>query len=400
MPLYRYRAVDAEGRAVTGTMDEASARRVTAVLEEKGLQVSAVGPAGTAAEFPALRPRLSWEDIEFLNSQLVALSRGGLPLAPALAAIGKELHRGPLRSLIDDLRGALESGAPLSEALERHRGQVPPVYIAAVRAGELTGNLPAILELCAGYTAQMVQMKLRLREAMTYPAVVLVLIGVVLFLLMNYVVPEFTAMFESFGAMLPWFTSFVLGTCEFARANYGWMAAAVCGVAVLVFFAGRSPQGRYFADWLRLRVWGAGHAFNAASMARFCRSLGILLTGKVPADTGIELAAATCGNAVLEAAALDAAGAVRNGSRLAQAFETTGYFTGLFCWLVQTSEDRGDTDRVLLDLAKTYEESFARHSRIMMSVLTPAVLFVLGAIVLSVILALYLPIFSIVRTIS
>lgn len=400
MPLYRYTAVDAAGQPVTGTMEEASARRVTEVLEEKGLQVSAVEPAGTVGAYPSLRAKLTWEDIEFLNAQLMALARGGLPLAPALAAIGKELRRGPLKSVIEDVRGALESGATLSDALERHRGPVPPVYIAAVRAGEQTGNLPAILELCAGYTAQMVALKSRLRESMTYPAVVLVTIAGVLFLLINHVVPEYAAMFENLHAALPWLTLVIIGTSEYVRANYGWIAAGICAVAIALIFAGRSPQGRYVADWFRLNLWGAGHAFNAASMARFCRSLGILLSGKVPADTSIELASATCGNAVLEAAALDAVDAVRSGSRLAQAFETTGYFTGLLCWLVQVSEDRGDTDRAFLDLAKTYEESFARYSRVMMSVLTPAILFVLAGIVLAVVLAMYMPMFTLFRSLT
>ena len=110
MPHYRYKAVDTAGQAVTGTMDEASARRVTAVLEEKGLQVSSVEAVGTCGMFPFRRARLSWEDVEFLNSQLIALTRSGLPLAPALEAIGKELRRGSLKTVVDDLQATLNSG--------------------------------------------------------------------------------------------------------------------------------------------------------------------------------------------------------------------------------------------------------------------------------------------------
>ncbi len=400
MPHYRYKAVDTAGQAVTGTMDEASARRVTAVLEEKGLQVSSVEAVGTGGMFPFRRARLSWEDVEFLNSQLIALTRSGLPLAPALEAIGKELRRGSLKTVVDDLQATLNSGSSLTEALERHRGAVPPVYIAAVRAGEETGNLPAILELCAGYTSQMVALKTRLREAMTYPAVVLILMGMMLVYLLNYTIPQFAEVFKDFGANLPAITMFWIGISEFVRQKFGFVVMTLCGAIVLIALAGRTHQGRYASHWLRLKIWGVGQAFNAASMARFCRSLGVLLSGKAPVDSSIELASATCGNAVLEAAALDAMESVRSGTRLALAFEMTGYFSGLFCWLIQVSEDRGDTHQAFLDLAKTYDERFSRYSHAMMSILGPIILFVMALIVVSVILSLYLPIFSLADAIS
>lgn len=400
MPLYRYKAVDANGHAVNGTMDEASARRVAAVLEEKGLQVSSVEPAEAPRAIPFRRERVSWEDVEFLNTQLIALTRSGLPLAPALEAIGRELRRGSLKSLVDDLHSALQAGRSLGEALDRHRGSVPPVYAAAIRAGEETGNLPAVLELCAGYTAQMVALRSRLREAMTYPIVVLIMMVLMLTYLLNYTIPQFADVFKDFGARLPALTMFWLRMSEITRANYGIIFAGICGAVAALIVAGRTEQGRYLGDWLRLKTWGVGHAFNSVSMARFCRSMGILLSGKAPMDSSIELASATCGNAVLESAARDAADSVRNGMKASQAFEATGYFSGLFCWLLQVSEERGDAEHAFLDLAKSYDETFTRVSRVMVSVLTPAILCVMALIVMSVILALYLPIFSLADAIS
>ncbi|NUM56290.1 MAG: type II secretion system F family protein [Candidatus Hydrogenedentes bacterium] len=400
MPLYRYKAVDANGQASNGTMDEASARRVTAILEEQGLQVSSVEPAEPAREFLFRGGRVSWEDVEFLNTQLIALTRSGLPLAPALEAIGKELRRGALKNVVDDLHSALQSGKSLSDSLERHRGAVPPVYIAAIRAGEETGNLPAILQLCAGYTAQMVALRSRLREAMTYPVVALVMMAMMMTYLLTYTIPQFADVFRDFGAKLPALTMFWLNTSEFIRLNFGAVLASVCVVIVAVSFAARTEQGRYVGDWLRLKVWGIGHAFNSVSMARFCRSMGILLSSKAPMDTSIALASATCGNTVLEAAARDAADSVRNGMRLSQAFESTGYFSGLFCWLLQVSEERGDMDQAFLDLAKSYDETFSRVSGVMLSVLTPAILCAMALIVVSVILSLYLPIFTLANVMS
>lgn len=400
MPLFRYRAVDAKGDAVNGTMDEASARRVSAILEEKGLQVSSIEPVQPVRAIPLLKKKLSWEDVEFLNGQLIGLSRSGLPIAPALEVIGRELRRGPLKRVVSELHGALNSGASLHEALERQRAVVPPVYIAAIRAGEETGNLPAILELCAGYSAQMVKIKSHLREAMTYPIVVLVLMALMLLYLMTNTIPQFSEVFKDFGARLPTITLFWLSVSDVVRNRFGVVIAMACAVLLSITLFKKTQHGRHFSDWLKLKTWGIGHAFNAASMARFCQSMGVLLSGKVPVDTAIELSAATCGNAILEKAALDARDSVVKGTRLALSFEVTGYFSGLFCWLIEVSESRGDLHNAFLDLAGTYDETFRRYSRGMISVLTPAILFAMAVVVVSVILAMYLPIFSLADAIS
>ncbi|MCC6793518.1 MAG: type II secretion system F family protein [Candidatus Hydrogenedentes bacterium] len=399
MPLFRYRAVDAKGEAVTGTMDEASARRVTAILEEKGLQVSSVEIAASQRAY-TFKHRLSWADIEFLNAQLIALTRSGLPISPALDVLGRELRSGKLKRVVEDLRSALDSGSSLHEALERHRGAVPPVYIAAIRAGEETGNLPAILDLCAGFSARMVGIRSRLTEALTYPIVVFVLMGFLLVYLLNNTIPQFASVFLDFGAKLPAFTQFWIAVSEVVRNNFGVLAAVICASIVLFTLACRTRQGRYAVDWLKLKTWGLGHGFNAASMARFCRSMGVLLTGKVPVDTALELASATCGNSVLEEAALDARDSVIKGTRLALAFEVTGHFSRLFCWLIEVSETRGDTHAAMLELADNYDETFARYSRGMITMIAPAILFLMAVVVVSVILGMYLPIFSLADAIS
>ena len=393
MPLFRYRAVDTKGEAVNGTMDEASARRVTAILEVKGLQVSSVEAAATQGTYSFNR-RLSWVDVEFLNAQLIALTRSGLPISPALDVLGRELRSGKLKRVVEDLRRALDSGSSLHEALERHRGVVPPVYIAAIRAGEETGNLPAILDLCAGFSARMVGIRSRLTEALTYPIVVFILMGFLLVYLLNNTIPQFAMVFRDFGAKLPAFTLFWISVSDVVRNNLGVLVALICAAIVLVIVVSRTRQGRYALDWFKLKTWGVGHAFNAASMARFCRSMGVLLTGKVPVDTALELASATCGNSVLEEAALDARDSVIKGTRLALAFEVTGHFSRLFCWLIEVSETRGDTHTAMLELADNYDETFARYSRGMLSMIAPVILFLMAVVVVSVILGMYLPVFS------
>jgi len=392
MPVYRYRAVDAEGALSTGTMDEASARRVTAILEEKGLQVTSVEEVPVTSTHR--KTRLSWEEVEFLNSQLLALSKSGLPIAEAFEAIGKEIGSGSLARVMAQVRGALQQGQTLHEALQRHVGAVPPVYIAAVRAGEETGNLPAVLENFAGYATQMVALKARALEAMTYPLVVLVVTFGVITLLLGRIIPYFSDVFSSFGAQLPWITQFWLGVSEIFREQFGVVMFVLCGLIVIGLLLSRSKPGRYALDWLKLHTWGVRDSFTSASMARFCRSMSVLLAGRASMDTSIELSAATCGNSVLDAAAKDAANSVRQGTRLALAFEMTGHYSSLFCWLVDVSEKRGDVQTAMHELAKNYEDAFQRSSRAMISFLAPALLIIMGLIVLSVVFALYAPVFS------
>ncbi|MCK5556840.1 MAG: type II secretion system F family protein, partial [Candidatus Hydrogenedentes bacterium] len=191
MPLFKYGGVDKDGKAVEGTMEEASAVRVTTILRERGLQVSAVDEVGKGPGFLRVKSRLTWDDLDLFNRQLLAITKSGLPLAPSLKALAEDIKSRRLKPVLEDIRSQIESGSTLEEAISRHPESFSPVYTSIIRAGERTGNLSGVLSHLSTYSARMVEMKNSIQEALAYPLVVLVAAcGVVGFLLVK-VVPVF-----------------------------------------------------------------------------------------------------------------------------------------------------------------------------------------------------------------
>jgi type II secretory pathway component PulF len=394
MPLFRYSAVDEHGNAVTGTMEEVSARRVAAILHEQGFQVGNVEEVRPVTAFPRLKARLTWGDVQLLNDHLLAIMRSGLPLAPALESIAFHMQRPKLRNLLDDIRGKLENGQTLDEAFHAHAGAFPPVYLAAIRAGERSGNLQAVLEHFASHAAHMVELKSRTQEMLAYPITVAIVSALTLFILLTRVLPEFEEFSTSFGTQLPAFTRLWIDAGRFFQSRYleTFIGIAICAVAIR--FMLQRPTIRYRLDWLKLRTFGIGNVVRTGTMARFTRTLAVLLAGKATLPDSLRLAAAAAGNSVIEQAALRALDSVEAGNPLAPSFRSAGEFSNMFCWLVGVAENRGDLGDAMRELAVSYEQSFQQRGRMLIGIVSPLIIVLLAVLIVGIIVATYLPIFS------
>ena len=405
MPLFEYRAVDLEGRAVEGTMDEPSARRVTEMLQERGLQVNSVKEVGRRPGLlQRLRPHLNWEDIDLLNEQLAAITRSGLPIAPSLKALGQDISNRRLKPVLEDIHLQLESGSSLDAAFSRHPASFPPIYRSMLRAGERTGNLSGVLSHLCAYSARMLEVKNGVQEAVAYPILVLMATCAVLGFLMVKVVPTFAEIFQEFGSKLPPLTQQVVDISSFfgrhGLAFLVWTGAGLIVLALGFKSLRRMESGGHAMDWLKLHIPVFGRLFRAASMARFSQSLGLLLASNVPMMESMDLAAAAAGNAVLREAVRDAARRIKGGDSMSAAFESTGKFGHSFCWMIATAEERGEVDGALLNLADSFERSMGRTQRFILTFIGPAAIILLGFIVATMVIALYLPIFTLGDAIS
>ncbi|MFO7973595.1 MAG: type II secretion system F family protein [Candidatus Hydrogenedentota bacterium] len=404
MPLYKYRAVDEQGHATTGTMEESSARQVTAVLHERGLQVSSVELAQKRWALPRLGRSLSWEEVNLFNEQLLAIARSNLPLVESLRALAEDIDSPRLRPVFKSLQRKLEEGATLEEALVGLEKKLPSTYVSAVRAGERTGNLPGVLAMLSEESSRMVSLKNNLRAALAYPVLVVLASLVVLGFLLRYVVPEFAAIFEDFGAQLPWLTRVILDISRFVGRNWIYLLAAFGILAALVLAwwrgYGRTRARSTFMDRLRLLCGPFGRLYYAVSMSRFLRNLAMLEASEVPLMESLDLSAAASGNAVLVGAARHAAAEVAQGERLSAAFEDTGFFDHTLCWLLATAEERGDVIETVRHMSNMYARNSERLGNAMVTAITPMVLLFLGVTVGAIILAMYLPIFSLADVLS
>ena len=399
MPLFEYRAVDIDGQAVDGTMDELSARHVAEMLRERGLQVNSVKAVSRRPGLlQRLRPHLNWDDIDLLNEQLMAITRSGLPIAPSLKALGQDISNRRLKPVLEDIHLQLESGSSLDAAFSRHPESFPPIYRSMLRAGERTGNLSGVLSHLCAYSARMVEVKNGVQEAIAYPILVIMATCAVLGFLMVKVVPTFAEIFQEFGAVLPALTQLVVDISsvfvEHGPAFLVWTGAAMIVLALGFKWLRRIESGGYTLDWIKLHIPLFGKLFRAASMARFSQSLGLLLASNVPVMESMDLAGAAAGNAVLREAVRHAARKIEGGDSMSSAFESTGGFSHSFCWMLATAEDRGEVDGALLNLADSFERSIGRTQRFILTFIGPALIILLGFIVGMLVIALYLPIFT------
>ncbi len=403
MTLYKYRAVDSEGAPVEDTMEAASAHQATRRLQERGLTVNSIEELH-APGLMRVSHRLTWEELELFTQQLLAITRSELPLAPSLRSLAEDLRNPRLRPVLDNMHRDLERGASLEEAIEKNHQAFPRLFVSAVRAGEATGNLPAVLQLLASYASRMSGLKQTFQVAMAYPLMVAVLALLVMGYMLQKVVPTFAEIFQDFGAQLPAPTMFWIGISELTR--YHWpemvMAVAAIGIAFGVARAWlrRKEGGRAWLDSLRLHTPGLGHIHYQASLARFSHTLGLLLSARAPVLESLELAGAASGSPHLQRAVDESTVQVAGGEKIADALSATGFFPYDFCWLLLMGESRGKPEESLESLATTYERKAQTHERLIGSLAGPAFIVILALIVLSIVVSLYLPIFTLGDAIS
>ena len=397
MPRYRYRVTTPDGRADEGTTEAGSAQDLVRTLRERGFEVTSVDEVGRLG-IPQRKKRLTWEDLALFNDQLLAIVKGGLPLAPSLAALAQDLGNKRLRRIIEEVGHDLERGLTLEEAISKHPESFTPVYVSILRAGERTGNLSGVLSLLSAYSGRMVEIKNLAQEAMAYPVVVLAVTCLVVGFLLLRVVPVFEEVYWEFGRGLPAPTQLTINLARDLHNNGLAVAVVACASVTLLMVmrrrALRSRRGRYVLDRLKLRVPGFSRVFKGVSMARFSRSLGLLLGGHVPVAESLDLAAAASGNAVIDEAIQKATQAVARGNALADALAATGVFDHSFCWLLATGESRGEPENALLSLAEAYEREVNRHQRLLATTMGPVVIFAVGLAVGFIVVSLYLPLFS------
>lgn len=396
MPAFRYEAIDSEGKANAGIAEGESAHAVAAQLREKGWQVSSIEEARKPRGFSRVRRPLTAEDLDLLNEQLLALTESGLALSPALAALAKDVENKRLRPVIEELQGHLEAGASLEEALSKLPGTFPAVYTSLVRAGERSGNLPAVLHQLCTYSRRGLETRYAMQEAVVYPVLVLGLLTVFLGVYSELVAPQFSALYADHFRQLPALTRgcLAIGNALHAVAIDALFAAAGVLLALALFSAltRRLESCAFARDWCKLRIPFLGPIYAAVSLERFTRTLGMLLTSRAESAESLALAAEAAGNAVLARAGKTAARLVEGGDKFAGALAVTGYFGNSFSWLLRQGEENGFLDKTLLQLAEASDREALRRSKLVLVLAGPVMVILAGILVGVVVIGMFLPI--------
>ncbi len=408
MAQYRYRGINDENRPVEGLVEAASALEAVSVLRRREIRPTLVEDMESRPRSVSRKKALGAEDLALFNEQLSAIVKSGLPLAPSLEALCHDVQSRRLKRVLNELRSDIEQGLPISEALSRHPESFSPVYLSVVRAGEASGNLSSALLALTEHSARGTELRYRLQEALAYPLLVLVVATMVLTLFLTKVVPVMHGMGvfrvpvisanQPIPHELPLPTRLVLATSAFLRNEWLLLASAAMGLVLVVYvfnchYKARSTPIPAIDRWkLRMPVFGS--LFYEASMARFIRALGMMLKGRLPLPDSLRLASVASGNDALREAGWRAAEGVESGRPLSQSLEEAGYFDRSFPLLIRTSEERGDVEQTLETLAEAYERRAERRSRRIVTMSGPVVTLMAAAVVVTLMLAIYLPLLS------
>ena len=396
MPSYAYRAYTESGQRRDGQIDAAGTAAAEQALWLEGLKIVEIHPAPpkkTMADyFPSLY-RISQADIILFTRQLATFVGAGVPMSRALSVIAEETSSPLFKRVILAVLADLERGQNLSEALVKHPKVFPALYIDLVRVAELTGNLETTLTQLAGYLRRDLNTLRRVRTAMIYPAVILVVAAGVVLILVFFALPAFTRIFAEFNVELPLATRILIGTVDAIR---NW-ALVIGGVIVAltggIVVALRTERGVYLKDRLSIKVPILGPIVLSAVLNRFARTLAMVLKAGVPLGQTFDAVIASTGNTVFQRGLTTVRDQMTSGEGFAGPLIRTRLFPPMLTQMVRVGEETGTLDTYLEQAADFYEEELDYRIRTMTSLIEPvmtvAVGLVVGFIAVSLISAMY-----------
>jgi type IV pilus assembly protein PilC len=334
-------------------------------------------------------------DIAVFSRQLATMLSAGIPLVQSFDIVGAGHEKASMQKLILDIKGDVEGGVSLHEALAKRPLHFDDLFVNLVEAGEQAGALESLLDKVATYKEKTEALKKKVKKALFYPTAVLVVAVVVTVILLIFVIPQFEDLFKSFGADLPAFTQMVINLSKFIQSK-GIFIAAVLGGAGFFFIHTykRSRKMRQNLDRITLKVPIIGPIMRKAAIARFARTLSTMFSAGVPLVEAMESVAGATGNIVYEDATLAMRDEVATGTRLQRAMENTNLFPNMVVQMIAVGEEAGALDEMSGQVATFYEEEVDNAVDSMSSLLEPLIMAILGVLVGGLVIAMYLPIFK------
>jgi type IV pilus assembly protein PilC len=334
-------------------------------------------------------------DIAVFSRQLATMLAAGIPMVQSFEIVGNGHEKPSMQKLILDIKADVEGGTSLHESLAKHPLYFDDLFVNLVEAGEQAGALESLLDKVATYKEKSEALKKKVKKALFYPAAVLTVAVIVTIVLLVFVIPQFEAIFQSFGADLPAFTQFVVGLSR-GMKDQGLYVAAIFGAAVYAFFymKKRSRAMREALDRISLKIPIIGPILNKAAIARYARTLATMFAAGVPLVEALESVAGATGNIVYENGVLKMRDEVATGQRLQRAMEATGLFPNMVVQMIAVGEESGSLDEMAGKVATFYETEVDNAVDAMSSLLEPLIMVILGVLVGGMVVAMYLPIFK------
>ena len=388
-----WEGTDRKGNRVKGKSMASTEAAVRADLRRQGVVPSRIRKQRSSAF--AGKSKITTADIAIFSRQLATMLAAGIPLVQAFEIVGNGHENAAMQKLILGIKGDVEGGSALAEALAKQPLYFDDLFINLVEAGEQAGALETLLDKIATYKEKTEAIKKKIKKALTYPAAVLVVAFVVTTILLIFVIPAFEDLFKGFGADLPTFTRMVIDLSVFVRTNGLVLATGIAGaVGAFFYFKKRSRAMRHFLDRMSLKMPILGPILQKAAVARYARTLSTMFAAGVPLVEALESVAGATGNIVYEEGVLKMRDEVATGQRLQQAMENTDLFPNMVIQMIAVGEESGSLDEMSAKVADFYEEDVDNAVDNLSSLLEPLIMAILGVLVGGLVVAMYLPIFK------
>ncbi|HJV87235.1 MAG TPA: type II secretion system inner membrane protein GspF [Noviherbaspirillum sp.] len=401
MPAFRYEAVDAAGATKKGVVNADSARAARSDLRSQGLVPIMVDAIATQvdelgrAKSRAFGDRLSTTELALFTRQLASLLEASLPLEQAFTALLEQAERPYVRDLVASIRSELMGGSSLSDALSRHPRDFADIYRALVASGEQIGQLSHVLSRLADYIERRNALVQKVRLAFTYPAIVTVVAFSIVIFLLTYVVPQIVSVFANTKQKLPLLTVIMLAISDFVR-SYGWIVLiAVIGALFAWRTALKNPDVKYrWHRWL-LNAPLYGKFERSLNTARFASTLAITTGSGVPILRALQTSRDTLSNVAMREQVEEATSSVREGVSLARALSAHKHFPPMLIHMIRAGEVTGELPQMLERASNAQEQDLERRAMTIAGLLEPALILVMGVVVLLIVLAVLMPIIEI-----
>ncbi len=410
MPVFAYEAIDGRGnklrKAIEASNKQEALQKIrtmglkpTKLQEKKGAATPEAAEAGGKKKGGGIFDRVSQADVTQFTQQMATLQDAGLPIVRSLKILSGQMKQGKFRTQLETVTDDVEGGSTFSEALAKYPRSFDNLFVAMVKAGEAGGVLDVILQRLSDFQEKSLKLKKKVKGAMIYPIAVITVACLILAFIMTKVIPQFQTMFADMDTALPAPTQALLAVSTNVQ-NYWWAAPAVIFVMIVTLKAlANSDKGGLALDAFKLRAPIFGQIVKKSTISRFCRTLGTLISSGVPILEALSIVKEAVGNRVIADAIMEVHGSIREGESIAGPLQQSGVFDPLLVNMIDIGEETGELDKMLTKIADNYDLDVDVLVDSLSSLLEPVLIVGMGLAVGFIVVALFMPLLSIIQNI-
>ncbi len=402
MPTFAWTGQTRDGKNTKGTLDAANEASVTSILRRQGIQVNSVKAKGRSlgSGKSLIKPKIKIKDLVVFTRQFATMIDAGLPLIQCLEILSSQQPNRTFKEVLLKVREDVEAGSTFADALKKHPKAFNELYVNLVAAGEVGGILDTILHRLATYIEKAMQLRKKVKSAMTYPATVVGIALIVIAVILIFVIPAFEKMFKDFGGALPAPTQIVI---NISNAVQDYFIVIIVAIAFFIFIFKRiyaTEKGHDTIDNWALRLPVFGVLIRKVAVAKFSRTMSTMISSGVPILDGLDIVRKTAGNRTVEKALAKVRSSISEGKTIAEPLKESGVFPPMVCQMIEVGEQAGALDTMLSKIADFYDDEVDDAVSNLTAMMEPMLMLFLGTTVGGLVIAMYLPIFKIAGTVA